>query len=343
MRLLIFYFLIILLAGCQSNSHHEKRVVSRAFYYWKSAVRLSSFEKKETDSLHANTIYLKFFDVNWNSNTGKPAPVAQVTIDDTSFLKTKKIIPVVFITNECIFKLDSLQAIPLAENIYKLITDIIRINHLSAINEIQIDCDWSSTTKDKYFSILKKIRSLAAPLTISATIRLHQIKFILKSGVPPVDRGLLMCYNMGNLKDPATLNSILETNELKKYTGSLSTYPLPLDIALPLFEWKVLFRNNIYKGLIQTLPDSLLTSSFTKKEKNRITILKDTLLAGYDLKKNDVLRNEKSDYPEIISTAEEINKLLLNNTLTVSLFHLDSLTLSKYSTYELENIYSSFR
>ena len=161
--------------------------------------------------------------------------------------------------------------------------------------------------------------------------------------MPPVDRGLLMCYNMGNLKDPATLNSILETNELKKYTGSLSTYPLPLDIALPLFEWKVLFRNNIYKGLIQTLPDSLLTSSFTKKEKNRITILKDTLLAGYDLKKNDVLRNEKSDYPEIISTAEEINKLLLNNTLTVSLFHLDSLTLSKYSTYELENIYSSFR
>ena len=32
---------------------------------------------------------------------------------------------------------------------------------------------------------------------------------------------------MGNLTDPSTRNSILETAELKKYTGNLSTYPLP--------------------------------------------------------------------------------------------------------------------
>ena len=143
---------------------------------------------------------------------------------------------------------------------------------------------------------------------ISATIRLHQIKFLAKTGVPPVSKGLLMCYNMGNLKNPATKNSIIETEELKKYIDNLAAYPLPLDVALPLFNWKVLFRNNTYAGLIQNLPDSLLTNPFISKAGNRYLFLKDSLLAGYPFKKGDVLRNEQSEYSEIISTAGAISK-----------------------------------
>jgi hypothetical protein len=152
-----------------------------------------------------------------------------------------------------------------------------------------------------------------------------------------------MCYNMGNLKNPATKNSIIETEELKKYLGNLSNYALPLDVALPLFDWKVLFRNNTYTGLIENLPDAVLINSFALKKENRFELLKDTLLQGYDLKKGDILRSEQSDYSEILSAAGEVNKRLKNTRPRVSLYHLDSVILNKYTLHELEAIYNSMR
>jgi hypothetical protein len=148
---------------------------------------------------------------------------------------------------------------------------------------------------------------------------------------------------MGNLKNPATKNSIIETAELKKYVGNLSSYSLPLDVALPLFNWKVLFRNNVYTGLIENLPDSVLNSRFTTKQNNKFTILKDTLLQGYHLEKGDILRSEQSDYITVISAAEEINKRLKNTRPRVSLYHLDAVILNKYTLHELETIYNSLR
>src|ERR1019366_1414323 len=124
-------------------------------------------------------------------------------------------------------------------------------------------CDWTAATRATYFQLLKVARSRLneagfASAKISATIRLFQCKYMAKTGVPPVDKGLLMCYNMGNLTHPGTGNSILETTELKKYIASVTTYPLPLDVALPIFDWKVLFHEGSYAGLVKDLPDSLL-------------------------------------------------------------------------------------
>ena len=184
---------------------------------------------------------------------------------------------------------------------------------------------------------------MATPWSLSATIRMHQVKFMGKSGVPPVDRGLLMCYNMGNLKNPATNNSINETAELKKYIGNIHKYPLPLDVAFSLFDWYVLFRNDSYKGLIQNLNDSVFKNEFVEKKDNRYRFLKDTLLMGYYFRKNDVLRYENSDYNAIIRSANEVNNKLKETDLRVSLYHLDSITLSKYTVHEMENIYNSIR
>lgn len=341
MKYIFFIFFSTLLLSCNHSRPQKDRKIEKAFYYWKSVVAPTQFEKKTLDSLYCSTVYIKYFDVAWNENTQQPEPVAQVKILDTAFLKNKKIIPVIFITNECIYKLDTAQAIPLAEKItglVRLINSMYRVNNIA---QLQIDCDWTEATKNTYFSMLKKVKELWMPMPISATIRLHQVKYIGKSGVPPVNRGLLMCYNMGNLTNPDVDNSILDSRELKKYTGTLSTYPLPLDVAYPLFDWKVLFRYGKFKGLIQHLPDSVFQNSFVTKKNNTFIFLKDTLLSGYDFKKMDVLRNEKSNYKDIMSAANEISSRLTNDSLSVSLFHLDSLTLKKYPIYELENIYSS--
>jgi hypothetical protein len=148
---------------------------------------------------------------------------------------------------------------------------------------------------------------------------------------------------MGNLKNPATKNSIIEAAELQKYTGTLSSYPLPLDIGLPLFSWKVLFRQNRYVGLIENMPDSILQSGLFEKRGNQYRLLKDSLVFGYALHKDDILRDEQSDYKEVLSTVAIIGSKLKNTPCRVSLYHLDSLILKKYSLHELETIYNSLR
>ncbi len=336
----VLIFCVLAYSSCYEIAPEKK--VARSFYYWKSVWNLTGMEKQRIDSLGIKTIYLKFFDVDWDAVRGSSIPVAKLQVKDKVSLSTYHIIPTVFIANTAIRQMDSLQAILLAGKIYRLVKDICNANEINSPDEIQIDCDWTVSTRLKYFSLLQHIRQLSKS-NISATIRLHQIKFLTTSGIPPVDRGMLMCYNMGNLKNPDTKNSIIETSELIKYVSSLSTYPLPLDIALPLFEWKVLFRNKTYKGLLENIPANAFANSFARVSGEQVEILKDTLLAGYELKKGDLLRTEESKITEVSATATEINKRLKNKQPVIALYHLDSVTLSKFNTNELESIFSIFR
>jgi hypothetical protein len=344
LRLLLF-ILSLFLYACTNAPKHDDRNIERSFYYWKSNFKLSDTEKQALIALDVKTIYLKFFDVAWDDVSSSAVPIAQVHMSDSAYLRTTtlQIIPTIFITNECIFKIDSTQTKQLAEKIVTLTTNIIAYNNLQNIHEIQIDCDWTAATKEKYFAILDELKALDKTVNFSATIRLHQIKYLDKTGVPPVDRGMLMCYNMGNLTNIETKNSILETKELQKYIADLQHYPLPLDVALPLFDWKVLFRDGKFKSLINDMPDSILNTTVFKKNGNTFTALQDSLIFGYDIKKGDMVRNEQCDYDDIIKSAKLINEKIANKNCRVSLYHLDTVTLKKYSAHEMENIFNALR
>ncbi len=341
----VFLFLIILivfLVSCKSNQK-EPREVERAMYYWKTFVQLNDFEKSSLEKLKVETLYIKYFDVEWNRVSKGPVPVAKIRIIDLDYLKTKKIIPTVFITNECILAIDSTQIAPLAKKILTLVKETHQLYKLKPIFEIQIDCDWSPKTRNRYFSLLENLQKLESNILFSATIRLHQIKFSATTGVPPVKRGLLMCYNMGNLKDPAVKNSIIDAEEFKKYTGNLKNYPLPLDIGLPLFDWNVLFRNGNYQGLIPSQEAGAFKSSLFKNEKNILTVQADSNWRGYELKKQDKIRQEGSSTNEIKKIEEIVNTELKDKKLRVSLFHLDSIILKKKNYETLEDIYTGLR
>lgn len=179
---------------------------------------------------------------------------------------------------------------------------------------------------------------------LSATIRLHQVKYSSKTGIPPVDKGLLMCYNMGNLKNPATNNSIIDIEELKKYLSGLTTYPLKIDVALPLFEWSVLFRNNQFKGIIQTVNPAELSNTVCRKQSSRYHFLVDTTIGTIQFYKGDVLRYEESNSTVIEKTADFVaaNLSPVNQQTRILFYHLDPLLLSKHPTHELEVLYSRF-
>lgn len=341
--------IIILTTSC--NSSKEERITKRAFYYWKSVFRIDSIEKKALADLRVRRLYVKFFDVVWNENSSTSIPVAKIQVDSSIsyFLsdKANELIPTIFITNETLLNTHEDKIGELSERIYKLYQGLSRNTGLgrAQIHEVQIDCDWTGTTKNKYFELLAHLDLLftAANTELSATIRLYQCKYREKAGIPPVRKGLLMCYNMGNLKDPGNEgNSIIEVSELKKYISDLDNYPIPLDIAFPLFEWKVLIRQNAFGGLLQNLPDTLLLNpQIARRNGNRFEILKDTVLSEYPLRKNDIIRIEKSNYADVLEVAKAIRPKLKSPRFTISLFHLDSLILTKYKSNELENIFNS--
>lgn len=337
-----FYVLILFLISCRMPST-EPRNITRSIYHWKTNFAPTTSELKKLDSLKVKKIYLRFFDVAWDELAGEPKPLAQLNVQNKIALHSFSIIPTVYITNECIFKIKEEQTDNLAHRIFQLIQKINTENNLPKPGEIQIDCDWTKTTKEKYFSILNNLHALDSTQIYSATIRLHQIKFRRTTGVPPVQRGMLMCYNMGNLRNINSANSILDVEELKKYIGDLKNYPLPLDVAFPVFEWVVLFRNNQFNGLLQNMSKDVFTDSLFSRSKNFYTLKMDANVGGYVLKKGDVLRYEASDYKETLQAESLISKDLKGNALSVSLYHLDSITLKKYSYYELENIYDAMR
>ena len=344
MRNLIFFCLLAILNACQAP-----RTTEKAFYYWKSLVDLSESEQKTLKNLQVKKLYVKFFDVTWDAALQRPSPAARVKFKDSTsaYLKAEgiEIIPKIFITNETIQQILPETVQKLGERIDFLLRDLLDTYRITGIKEVQIDCDWTEATRDKYFDLLTYLKTLPLYLNrqLSATIRLYQCKYQSKTGIPPVNKGLLMCYNMGNLKSPSTANSILDPEELKKYTDNLNSYPLALDIGLPLFGWKVLFRENVYAGLIQNLPDSILQQpELARLSGNQFEILKDSTVNGYELKKGDQLRIESSKVDDIMKTISIISPLLRAPNFTISLFHLDSSTLSKFKQNEIESIYSGF-
>jgi hypothetical protein len=85
---------------------------------------------------------------------------------------------------------------------------------------------------------------------------------------------------MGNLRHLQTTNSIINERELKKYINTLDDYPLPLDVALPVFDWYLLFEENKYEGLVRDFPGAIKSENG-----NRIYFRSDTIINGYSLKK----------------------------------------------------------
>lgn len=325
-----------------SCKHKPERTVTPAIYYWKSVFTPSAFEKKRLDSLQVDDLYIKFFDIAWDDNTGKALPVAKLVVKDTAYLRSKKIVPTVFITNEVFYRLDSTGVKALAANTASLLKKYTALYSLESIAEVQMDCDWTATTRDKYFYFLANIKLLQVAPVLSATIRLHQVKYTGSSGIPPVNKGLLMCYNMGSLQNIKAGNSIIDPEEFKGYSRYIQSYSLPLDVGLPLFDWYVLFRNNHYAGLFLSLPDSLV-SRFKNNGNNRFEVLRDTMVGDRLLKAGDLLRYENSSYPSIKQVLAEVNKKLTTISPRLVLYHCDSVILSKYSFHELENLYRGLR
>ncbi len=342
-RYAIVWFCFFLAWSCQEKT---ERSVYPGFYHWKTELNLSASEFEYLKAVSATQIYLRFFDVDWNESSGMPLPVA-VLEPNSDIPPSVNIIPTVFITNRTFQKNEREEIPQFVENVIKKLNTIAGKFPAHEISEIQMDCDWSESTREKYFEFLERLRSKLAKqdVRLSATIRLHQIKYFKKTGVPPVDRGVLMFYNMGDLEDPATENSILDLSVAKRYFENFDNYPLKLDVALPLFSWGVLFREGRMVQLMNQLGETDLQdeSRFLKIEENRFELLKSTYLKGHYLYEGDQIRLEFISGALLQKTADLLSPLVQNQELNVIFYHLDSTIVKTYPHEVLEDICHRFR
>jgi hypothetical protein len=283
-------------------------------------------------------------DLVWDEDKQFAIPTAQLQIRRP--LPTEiPIVPVLFITNEVFEKTPSEQIENIAERIAERISD--KIYNVDGeppiIKELQIDCDWTVATKDKYFSFLE-ILNTSFSFPISATIRLHQVKFFEKTGVPPVKRGMLMFYNMGDLSDAKTQNSILDLETAKSYMVNFDKYPLPLDVALPLFEWGVVRRDGKVVNLLSALTINDLEDVLTyeKIDTNLYRVKESSYLKSYYCYEGDEIRLESASPEQLKAAAQLLAKYLKNEERKICFYHLDKDILQRFTPEILEDILKIF-
>jgi hypothetical protein len=347
--LVIISYLCVVAAGCGNSTGNKVP----AFYYWQNSNwHLSLAEWKSLNNAKARVLYVKFFEVSPDPlYTAIPIAKTELRIDDWRDLQELdsisggplEVIPCVFVLNATLKSIRSTYIDTLADNIVFLIHKYYRENFKladSSFNEIQIDCDWTLSTREAYFKLLTAIKE-KSNLKLSCTLRLYPYAYPRKMGIPPVDRVTLMCYNLLNLREEKERNSILDIQELEKYLKEADDYPLAVDIALPLFSWAQIYKDGKLVDLVE-VSDELKTMLIQKKG-YWYELTDDYEAYNLYLRKGEQIKIEEVTFKEL----QTLSKLLqehvqLKSGARISLFRLDESTLKQYSDEQISSIYASF-
>ena len=332
---------MIFFISCGKNNTPD----NHAFYYWKTTFTLSEFEKQSLSHFEVNKLYVRLFDVDWDPSLGDIIPVAEISFADT-LPNNIEIVPTVYLTNRSLGNVASQTIHDAARKIIQQVEGICKKNNIS-FSEVQLDCDWTEGTREKYFTLLNNLKDYLHQRhkTISATIRLHQVKYYERTGVPPVDRGMLMYYNMGKLDAKQLRNSIYNKQDADLYINAIGTYKLPLDIALPVFSMIIQIREQQIIELINKsyLRDIMTDGRFKKYSDETYIVQESFFLHGSYFMKNDILKIENVPATNLLEAAQSLSKHLPDEKRTVALFDLDSLNLRNYNEKDIQQVFSYFR
>ena len=324
-----------------------------SFYFWRTVFNLDSLERGTLRANGVHTLYIRYFDVDWAATDTAPVPLAPIRFDTAPV--SYRVIPVVYIRERVFEKLPPDQVSSFAAKVYALVS---RIDSSAAATgpgtssalqpgplrpqEIQFDCDWTEGTRAEYFAFLRAYRGLSRQI-LSATIRLHQVKFPGRTGIPPVDSGVLMYYNIGNI-DGGDNRSIYEKRIADRYMPALPAYPLPLDVALPIFSWGIQIRENKAIRLLDNMNAGLFAgdTNFTlpggnrvaadraRSGGNRFTAVHACFKEGYYFREGDQVKIESVPRADLREMVRSVNRYSNHRVGNLIFYDLDSNNLSQY-------------
>lgn len=297
---------------------YSPKYPSVEFYYWQQ-----KYDVPATNIIKPS--YIKCIDIGFERDV-------EFRVTQFATQPNKQIVPVVYIDNNVLFSINSNE---LALKILQTLDKLSKENNFN-YNTIQVDCDWTPTTKDAYFSMLKTIKKISKKST-EATIRLHQVKFYKQTGVPPVDRGILMYYNMSDFYYPDTKNYILDLDIAKQYHYGFDTYPLLLNLALPLYSQARVIRFSKVVGAIEGVDVKDIDSHFDKIGKNTFKVTQTHYFKEKLLYKGDEVRLDNVEHDELMKATKELSKIM-KKPEKIIFYHFGS----KWSKEELDKIVEVF-
>jgi hypothetical protein len=329
----------------------------RAFYYWRTTFRLAPAEAAALAELGISRLYVRAFDVEWSAVESAPSMIGKLVPagpDAAARVPAGiEVVPVVFLREE-VLRHTAQRTPALAADIWAEVGR--RMQLLGAVpRELQLDCDWTDTTRDAFFDLARELRRVAK-LPLGATIRLHQIKYRERTGVPPVERGMLMFYNMGQFSADPEARAIFDPASAARYLARVAEYPLPLDVALPIWSWTLHLRDDRVVGLLQsTDPDELAALPFlVRAAPDRYVAARSAFLHGTMLREGDVLKIEVTGPAEALAAARQIAPHLPHlpagppgpapsAARTVALFDLSERNLARHAPATLDQVFRAVR
>ena len=295
----------LLMTGCNSNTIVQPS--KRAVYLWTTQINMDSTKLQFLKSHDISRMYVRFFDVVLDEQ-GNATPNATARFV-TPLPKNMDIVPTVFLMPECL-RGDRQQ---LAKQIVDRVMQMCETNDVTGVKEMQIDCDWTSSTRQAYHRFMATMLKLchARGINLSSTIRLHQ----LAQTPPPADRGVLMMYNTGNVADINCHKPILDMRDAAPYLKHLKSYKLPLSTAYPVFAWRVLFRGRQFVGIIHSDDE-------------------------YPLLPTDSICTRQPSMADITDAIKAVDQRRADANNEIILFDLNNNNMKTFNTYKYEEIYN---
>lgn len=344
--LFTFFCFSLIFNSCDTSKNNQI-----AFYYWKTNPEL--LDKSEYNYIQqtgTKKLYIKMFEVEMNGSL-EAVPISKSNLnfqhssiqnDSLNFLHQCEIIPTIFILNEVFEILDTNRLNELAENIIFLIQKRFneKLKLKNDYTEIQIDCDWTVSTRENYFTFLRILKQKSQK-HISVTLRLYPFKYSKKMGIPPVDKVTLMCYNLINPLINNSKNSILDNKELELYLKNASTYPIQMDFALPIYSWAIFYRNKQFNCILKNDIEKCISNSIQLKPL-WYQLKNDLEIGNQAYRKGDIFKVEKINSKKLLQATILIKNIDFHNNVTLTFFDLNSANFNTIQPNEIKDIFTVF-
>lgn len=319
LRLMTALLCVVAVVACSSVQTKSGGVTKRveptnAIYHWKGVFNPTSEEYAFMANNDIGRLYIRFFDIvaeyNHVAQVMEAVPIATTKFEGAVPYGVE-VIPVTYITVEALRQMEG-EVHMYASCIIERMLAMASYNELGEIKEIQFDCDWTDSTRHIFFSLCEYASMMLhdMDMTLSVTVRLHQ----LRQQAPTADRGVLMLYNTGAVRNPNTRNSILNINDVEPYLKR-SKYKLPLDYAYPTFGWSVLFKDGIFQRLISD------NDSYTPAE-------------------GETLRVERASAEDVAEVKRRVERAFGKPYQSNIIYHLDINQLNNYTDDEIAEIFA---
>lgn len=279
----------------------------RSVYYWSTTLSMDSVKTAFMRNYDISRMYIRYFDVVADQS-GRAVPNATLKFA-TDVPQGIDVVPTVFVMPECLRQDRS----RLASLIVKRVVQMNETNDVYNVKEIQIDCDWTRSTRLLYYEFMRAMmrECHSRHLKLSSTIRLHQ----LAQTPPPADRGVLMMYNTGDATDIRCHKPILDMHDAAPYLPRLNDYKLKLSTAYPIFTWRILFRGGRFVGFIHNDGEYpiLPSDSIALRQPSAADIIEAVNVIGsrrpdanneiilFDLNNHNINRLKHKDYEKILN------------------------------------------